>query len=66
VPQKGKVDWNDCHQLNKLNEREIEAYLYQGALLLARSELEKAALLFNRKCQLIPYKLLYLLTFIFK
>jgi len=35
VPQKGKVDWNDCHQLNKLNEREIEAYLYHGALLLA-------------------------------
>jgi len=46
-PQKGKVDWNDLHQRNKLNEKEIKAYLYHGALLLARSAEEKAALLFN-------------------
>jgi len=48
-PPRGKLDWNDLHQRGKLTKPDIEQYLHQGALLLARSAAEKAALLFNRK-----------------
>jgi len=48
-PPRGKLDWNDLHQRGKLGKPDIEEYLHQGALLLAKSADAKAALLFNRK-----------------
>jgi len=48
-PPRGKLDWNDLHQRGKLGKKDIKEYLHQGALLLARSQYDKAALLFNHK-----------------
>ena len=46
APQKSKCDWNDLHRLGKLTEDDLAEYRYHGALLIARSVGEKAALLF--------------------
>lgn len=51
IPQKGraKLDWNDMHQRDKLEREHLDEYLYQGALLIARSALDKALLIYNRE-----------------
>ena len=46
APQKSKCDWNDLHRLEKLTEDDLAEYRYHGALLIAQSVEEKAALLF--------------------
>ncbi|MDR1349727.1 MAG: toprim domain-containing protein [Zoogloeaceae bacterium] len=43
-----KRDWNDCHQLDKLNAANLEEYRYQGSLLIAKSPTEKALLMYRR------------------
>ncbi|MEX1197831.1 MAG: toprim domain-containing protein [Pseudohongiellaceae bacterium] len=48
IPQpKRKRDWNDLHQLDLLNSRDIEQYRYRGDLLLANSAYEKALLMYH-------------------
>jgi len=51
IPQhgKGKLDWNDMHQRERLSEKDIAEYRYQGDLLLARNATEKALLIHNKK-----------------
>ena len=44
----GKLDWNDMHQRGRLQEKDLVEYLYQGALLLAETALDKALLVFNK------------------
>jgi len=50
IPQhgRGKLDWNDLHQRNRLSAKDIEKYRYQGALLLAKDADEKGKLIFSR------------------
>lgn len=38
-------DWNDKHKKNALKSEDIEKYLYQGSLLMAKSALDKAYLM---------------------
>lgn len=47
IPQttKGKLDWNDCHQRERLTEADLTNYRYHGALLIAASALDKAQLI---------------------
>lgn len=49
IPQKGKgkIDWNDLHQRERLSENDIKEYRYRGALLLASTAQEKALLMYN-------------------
>ncbi|MDZ5456978.1 toprim domain-containing protein [Azohydromonas lata] len=49
VPQTGrrKLDWNDLHQLGKLDGRMLEECRYQGDLLLAKSALDKGLLIYR-------------------
>lgn len=51
IPQhaRAKIDWNDAHQRQKLGEKDIEEYLYEGALLTAESAVAKALLMYKRK-----------------
>lgn len=51
IPQrsKGKLDWNDLHQRERLDEKNLDEYRYQGALLLARDAGEKALLIYRKK-----------------
>jgi hypothetical protein len=51
IPQTGraKLDWNDAHQRGKLGEKDLELYLYEGALLTAESANAKALLMYKRK-----------------
>ena len=46
---KAKLDWNDMHQRGRLEQKDIEEYRYQGALLLAETASEKALLMYRRK-----------------
>lgn len=50
IPQNDKVklDWNDLHQRDKLTAKDIENYLYHGALLIAGSASEKALLIYGK------------------
>lgn len=51
IPQKAgspKRDWNDLHQREGLGEKALERYLYEGALLVAESVVDKALLIYNR------------------
>ncbi|HEN3438260.1 TPA: toprim domain-containing protein [Yersinia enterocolitica] len=43
-----KADWNDLHLAGRLTAKDIETYRYYGALLIARSAIDKALLMFNR------------------
>lgn len=45
---KKKLDWNDLHQLNRLNEYDVKRYRYYGELLIAGSAAQKALLIHNR------------------
>lgn len=51
IPQRGrgKLDWNDLHQRERLDAKNIEEYRYQGALLLAATATEKALLIHGKK-----------------
>ena len=44
---KGKRDWNDLHQRERLKADDLEEYRHHGALLIARSATEKALLLYR-------------------
>ncbi|MFA9209429.1 MAG: toprim domain-containing protein [Yersinia sp. (in: enterobacteria)] len=45
-PPKGKLklDWNELHQRDRLNKKDLETYRYYGKLLIASSPTEKAML----------------------
>ncbi|SOD25217.1 Toprim-like [Variovorax sp. YR752] len=49
IPQNGrdKIDWNDAHQRDRLDEPHLKDYRYHGALLLASTAQEKALLVYN-------------------
>lgn len=49
IPQRGKnkIDWNDLHQRGELTETDIENYLYHGSLLIAKSAIEKALIIYR-------------------
>lgn len=47
-PPKGKVDWNDLHQRERLQPEHLEEYLWRGDLLLAASASAKAILMHSR------------------
>lgn len=53
IPQtpKGKLDWNDVHQRERLTETDLANYRYHGALLIATSALDKAKLIYLKQCQ---------------
>ncbi len=44
---KGKLDWNDLHQRDQLDEPRIKDCLYHGALLIAATAQDKALLIYN-------------------
>ncbi|WP_231959607.1 toprim domain-containing protein [Thalassospira indica] len=50
IPQKDgkKVDWNDAHLANALTNKDIDRYRFHGDLLLAKSAMEKAYLVWER------------------
>lgn len=51
IPRKGRAkrqDWNDLHQLDRLNLSNIEEYRYHGALLIAESPKEKGLTIYRR------------------
>lgn len=49
IPQRGKakLDWNDLHQRDLLQEQHLKEYLYHGALLIAATAQDKALLIYN-------------------
>lgn len=49
IPQrrKGKLDWNDMHQRERLTDKDLATYHYHGALLIAASATEKALLMYG-------------------
>jgi hypothetical protein len=49
IPQsgKGKLDWNDMHQRDRLEAKDIEEYRHHGALLIAKSPADKALLMYR-------------------
>ena len=42
-----KLDWNELHQRDRLNQKTLDEALYQGKLLLANDAHEKALLIYN-------------------
>ena len=48
APAKSKCDWNDLHRLAKLTDMDLPDYRHAGALLIAPSVEEKAALIYSR------------------
>ena len=51
IPQRRgapKQDWNDLHLRDRLQDKDVQTYLYHGALLLAQSAMAKALLIYNR------------------
>ena len=49
IPQRGraKLDWNDLHQRDQLQEQHLKDYRYHGALLIAQSAQDKAIVIYN-------------------
>lgn len=49
IPQRGKkkLDWNDLHQRDLLQEKHLKEYLYHGALLIAPTAQDKALIIYN-------------------
>ncbi|HAK1936312.1 TPA: bifunctional DNA primase/helicase [Salmonella enterica] len=43
----GKRDWNDLHIAGKLKEWDVKKYRYNGALLLAKSAISKALIMYQ-------------------
>lgn len=50
IPQKDgkKTDWNDAHLANALTDKDIARYRFHGDLLLAKSPMDKAYLVWER------------------
>ncbi len=48
-PRTPKHDWNDLHQLGRMADKDIEEYLHQGDLLLAKSPADKALLMYHKR-----------------
>lgn len=50
IPQKDgkKIDWNDAHLANALTDRDMARYRFHGDLLLAKSPMDKAYLVWER------------------
>jgi len=48
-PPKGKMDWNELHQRNQLDDRARDEALYYGDLLLAKSPGDKALIMYRRR-----------------
>ncbi|WP_028294045.1 toprim domain-containing protein, partial [Oceanobacter kriegii] len=48
-PTTAKRDWNDLHQLGRMTDKDIEEYLHQGDLLLAKSPADKALLMYHKR-----------------
>ena len=50
VEQNGrsKLDWNDLHLAGRLKAKDLEEYRYQGSLLIAGTNKEKARLIYTR------------------
>lgn len=42
-----KIDWNDLHQRGRLTAKDLKAFRYEGALLIARSASAKAMLIYG-------------------
>lgn len=42
-----KIDWNDAHQLGRLEARDIQEYRYQGDLFRAATPMDKALLMYR-------------------
>lgn len=51
IPQDGrnKTDFNDAYKAGRLEASDLEEYRYQGALLLARTAIDKALLIWRKK-----------------
>lgn len=49
IPQAGKakLDWNDMHQRDRLDEKHLNEYRYHGALMLCKNAHDKALLIYN-------------------
>lgn len=49
IPQAGKakLDWNDMHQRDRLDEKSLKEYRYHGALMLCKNAHDKALLIYN-------------------
>lgn len=49
VPLKGsaKLDWNDLHLRERLEEKDLKEYLHHGALLVAENAMDKALLIYH-------------------
>lgn len=47
VGAKGKIDWNDLHQRERLTDEQVKEYRYHGALLIAATAQDKALLIYN-------------------
>ncbi|MBM7070757.1 toprim domain-containing protein [Shewanella sp. 202IG2-18] len=47
-----KLDWNDLLQRNRLTREHIKEYRYYGQLLLAKTAIEKGALVYQKTAQL--------------
>jgi len=45
--EQSKVDWNDLHKKGELTPKDIENYEYYGSLLIAKSAIEKALLIYK-------------------
>jgi hypothetical protein len=45
---RSKQDWSDLHLAERLGERNIEEYRYQGSLLIAKTAADKARLIYSR------------------
>ena len=45
---RNKLDWNELHQLGKLDDKAREEALYNGSLLIAKSPTDKALLVYNK------------------
>ncbi len=50
-PPKGKLklDWNELLQRDRLNEKQLDECRYLGQLLIAKSAIQKAMLMYNKK-----------------
>lgn len=50
IPQVGsaKLDWNDMHQRDRLKEKDLDEFFYQGSLLMAATAAEKGNLIYSR------------------
>lgn len=49
IPQRGKnkLDWNDLHQRDLLQDKHLKEYLYHGALLIAPTAQDKALTIYH-------------------